>query len=118
MSTAKCRIPLGNFYGHMVILPEMLSSEQLKCISSQSTNDLNNQLNVLNMLFEDISCRFSLACSKLKDLLHPLFMSDTSNATHLSAYIEVMKDKTGGAFNENMKIFTIYQVKMLIICFY
>lgn len=36
------------------------------------------QLTVLSSVVEDIGCRYSLACSKLRSLLNPLLMSPTA----------------------------------------
>nr|XP_022908652.1 baculoviral IAP repeat-containing protein 6 isoform X2 [Onthophagus taurus] len=110
MSTTRCRIPIGNFYGHIIVLPKEIPSDIPDDVSVLNQGDLEGHMNVLTMLFEDVSCRYSLACSKLKDLLHPLLMSDSSNASHLSAYMETIRDKTNNAGNaDNTKIFTVYQ---------
>lgn len=113
MSNTRCRIPLGYFYGHLIVLPEEVSPEQLPNASVLSDSELQGQLNVLTMLFEDVSCRYSLSCSKLKELLHPFLMSDISNAAHLSAYMDMMKDKnTASNTFENNKILAAYQEAM------
>lgn len=110
MSTTRCRIPLGYFYGHLIVLPEEIPPELSRYASCTTTTDLQNQLTVLQMLFEDVSCRYSLSCSKLKELLHPFLMTDITNASHLSAYMDVMKDKHNVlATFDNNKIFNAYQ---------
>ncbi|KRT83410.1 hypothetical protein AMK59_4811 [Oryctes borbonicus] len=111
MSTTRCRIPIGSFYGHLIVLPEEIPPDQLQNVNKLSQADLENQLNILTMLFEDVSCRYSLACSKLKDLLRPFLMSDSSNAAHLSAYMETIRDRSNGSIGtmENMKIVNVYQ---------
>lgn len=115
MSTTRCRIPIGNFYGHLIVLPEEISPDQVQNVNKLSQADLEGQLNILALLLEDVSCRYSLACSKLKDLLHPFLMSDSSNAAHLSAYMETIRDRSNGSIGtmENMKIVNVYQV-----CYY
>lgn len=45
------------------------------------------QLKALNSLYEDVHCRYSLASSKLAELLDPLFNSDISNVAHMQAYL-------------------------------
>ncbi|KAK9728572.1 Inhibitor of Apoptosis domain [Popillia japonica] len=111
MSTTRCRIPIGNFYGHLIVLPEEISPDQVQNVNKLSQADLEGQLNILALLLEDVSCRYSLACSKLKDLLHPFLMSDSSNAAHLSAYMETIRDRSNGSIGtmENMKIVNVYQ---------
>lgn len=111
MSTSRCRIPTGYFYGHLVILPEDIPPEQSVELQNILTTDLDKHLTVLSKLYEDVSCRYSLACSKLKDLLHPYLMSDIPNASHLSAYMNIIRDKgTCVTDAENSKIFAAYQV--------
>lgn len=115
MSTTRCRIPVGYFYGHLIVLPDEITPEQAQsCGISNTATDLDNQMNVLSMLLEDVSCRYSLACSKLKDLLHPFLTSGITNASHLSAYMNIMKDNsTNNTNTENSKIFSAYQVGFL-----
>ncbi|KAK4884383.1 hypothetical protein RN001_000654 [Aquatica leii] len=110
MSTTRCRIPVGYFYGHLIVLPEEVGVDQIQMSSSAITVDLENQLNVLSMLLEDVNCRYSLACSKLKDLLHPFLTSGITNASHLSAYMNIMKESVTNTTNsENSKVFAAYQ---------
>ncbi|KAF5297110.1 hypothetical protein FQA39_LY02690 [Lamprigera yunnana] len=109
MSTTRCRIPVGYFYGHLIVLPEEVPVDQIQS-STAVTPDMENQLNVLSMLLEDVNCRYSLACSKLKDLLHPFLTSGITNASHLSAYMNIMKDSVANTTNaENSKVFAAYQ---------
>lgn len=106
MSTTRCRIPLGYFYGHVVVLPEEVPTD----IYIKPT-DYEKQLGILSKLLEDISCRYSLACSKLKDYLQPFLVADMKNTLHLSTYINILKDKSLNGTNvEHNKIFTAYQV--------
>ncbi|KAK5648597.1 hypothetical protein RI129_003489 [Pyrocoelia pectoralis] len=109
MTTTRCRIPVGYFYGHLIVLPEEISFDQIHSPLAITT-DLDNQLNVLSMLLEDVNCRYSLACSKLKDLLHPFLTSGVTNASHLSAYMNIMKESVTNTTNcENSKVFAAYQ---------
>ncbi|KAB0803392.1 hypothetical protein PPYR_00362 [Photinus pyralis] len=109
MTTTRCRIPVGYFYGHLIVLPEEVSYDQMHS-SVAITTDLENQLNVLSMLLEDVNCRYSLACSKLKELLHPFLTSSITNASHLSAYMNIMKESVSNMTTcENAKVFTAYQ---------
>lgn len=113
MSTARCRIPMGYFYGHMVVVPDEVSPEQAHELVHVATPDWDRQLSVLSKLFEDVSCRYSLACSKLKELLHPYLISDISNTSHLASYMQVKSGEKNGNFTntEHAKIFAAYQVK-------
>ncbi|KAL1493780.1 hypothetical protein ABEB36_009469 [Hypothenemus hampei] len=105
MSTTRCRIPLGYFFGHVVVLPEAIPNHVfIKPV------DCERQLTLLSKLLEDISCRYSLACSKLKDYLHPFLVADTKNTLHLATYISILKDKKLNISNtEHGKIFSTYQ---------
>lgn len=119
MSTTRCRIPTGYYYGHLIVLPEEVPADQVQHMNVMSKNDIETQLNTLSMLFEDVSCRYSLSCSKLKELLAPYIVSDISNTAHLAAYMEIVKDKNNSCVNqETNKIFTAYQVNLLILLFY
>lgn len=110
MSTSRCKIPIGYFYGHLVVLPEDIPPEQSPELQAVITTDLDKHLTVLSKLYEDVSCRYSLACSKLKDLLHPYLMSDIPNSSHLSAYMNIIRDKSNCVTDaENSKIFAAYQ---------
>lgn len=110
MSTSRCKIPVGYFYGHLIVLPEDIPPEQTAELQNVITTDLDKHLTVLSKLYEDVSCRYSLACSKLKDLLHPYLMSDIPNSSHLSVYMNIIRDKGSCVIDaENSKIFSAYQ---------
>ncbi|XP_008195667.1 baculoviral IAP repeat-containing protein 6 isoform X2 [Tribolium castaneum] len=110
MTTARCRIPIGYFYGHVVVLPEEVPPDLSQNVSNLACTDLDKQLTILSKLFEDISCRYSLACSKLKELLRPFLVADMKNASHLATYMNIMKDKALNTSNpEHSKIFSAYQ---------
>ncbi|KAF7274270.1 hypothetical protein GWI33_013063 [Rhynchophorus ferrugineus] len=105
MSTTRCRIPLGFFYGHVIVLPEDVPNDVYV-----KNSDYGKQLSILSKLLEDISCRYSLACSKLKDSLQPFLVADMRNTLHLSTYINILKDKNMCVTNaEHSKIFSAYQ---------
>ncbi|XP_063908314.1 baculoviral IAP repeat-containing protein 6 isoform X4 [Zophobas morio] len=110
MTTARCRIPTGYFYGHVVVLPEEVPPDLAQSATSLACTDLEKQLTILSKLFEDISCRYSLACSKLKELLRPFLVADMKNASHLATYMNIMRDKVLNTSNpEHSKIFSAYQ---------
>lgn len=113
MSTTRCRIPTGYYYGHLIILPEEVPDEQEGVLG---TIDVEAQLNTLSILFEDVSCRYSLSCSKLKELLNPFLSSDVSNTAHLAAYMDIVRERSNGQQNpDNVKIFNAYQVRCSVI---
>lgn len=114
MSTTRCRIPIGNFYGHIIVLPDEVNSDEEISNSIVNTVDAENQINILSMLLEDVSCRYSLACSRLKDLLHPLLTSDIPNSVHMAAYMNIVRDTCDQAqlTADNVKVFTAYQVSL------
>ncbi|XP_048523189.1 baculoviral IAP repeat-containing protein 6, partial [Dendroctonus ponderosae] len=101
MSTTRCRIPLGYFYGHVIILPEDVPGD----IYIKPRN-YEKQLGVLSKLLEDISCRYSLVCSKLKDYLQPFLIADVKNTCHLSSYLRTTQSsyRTGSKTDEQKLI--------------
>jgi baculoviral IAP repeat-containing protein 6 len=64
MSTTRCKIPLGMFYGHMVILPGEDYSEYSTETNVSNTSDsllktiIESQCSILSALAEDVQCRF------------------------------------------------------------
>lgn len=65
MSTTRCKIPLGMFYGHMVVLPGEDYSE--RCASEINVSNMSDpslqsnveqQCKILSALAEDVQCRF------------------------------------------------------------
>lgn len=64
MSTTRCKIPLGMFYGHMVVLPGEDYSELT--VSETNVNNISDpvlqstiesQCTILSALAEDVQCR-------------------------------------------------------------
>ena len=64
MSSSKCKTLIGSFYGHVIIHDE------------KSTRTNETHLNQLKNFFEDVNCKYRLACSKLKNLLQPILNQD------------------------------------------
>lgn len=65
MSTTTCKIPLGMFYGHMVVLPGEDYSEVNDAASfdadifySSLQATIDTQCNILSALAEDVQCRY------------------------------------------------------------
>ncbi|XP_063222017.1 baculoviral IAP repeat-containing protein 6 isoform X2 [Bacillus rossius redtenbacheri] len=90
MNTTRCKIPVGSFYGHVVVLPGEGDSESCS-VQGISDSNMQTQLMLLSALFEDTHCRYSLACAKLQDLLSPLLNAETPNVVNMYHYLQ--KDK-------------------------
>lgn len=64
MSPIMCKIPLGMFYGHMVILPgedyaELNNTFPIFDIFDPSVQaTIDTQCNILSALAEDVQCRY------------------------------------------------------------
>ncbi|XP_068082089.1 baculoviral IAP repeat-containing protein 6 [Anabrus simplex] len=86
MTTTKCKIPLGSFYGHVLILPgeENLDSAR---ITSTSLKNIEAQLHALRVLYDDILCRYNCSRNKLKELLTPYLTSEMPNMQHVYNYL-------------------------------
>ncbi|CAK9813280.1 Baculoviral IAP repeat-containing protein 6 [Anthophora quadrimaculata] len=116
MSPTMCKIPLGIFYGHMMILPgedyaELNSSSSVFDSTFNSTVQatINTQCNILSALAEDVQCRFSLATEKLKSLLDPLLCSETTNVMHMQHYLSFSKTSNENKEQPSAKILATYQ---------
>ncbi|XP_057338600.1 baculoviral IAP repeat-containing protein 6 isoform X3 [Microplitis mediator] len=116
MTTTRCKIPLGMFYGHIVVLPGEDYSEmfytQPNNVSQNDTNllaTIDSQCSILSTLAEDIQCRFSLAIEKLKALLDPLLCTETPNVVHMQHYLSRGKNLTDNKEQPSGKILTTYQ---------
>ncbi|KAL6430648.1 hypothetical protein ACFW04_006912 [Cataglyphis niger] len=116
MSTTTCKIPLGVFYGHMVVLPgedyselndSSLFDDNIFDPSLQVTID--TQCNILSALAEDVQCRFSLAIERLKALLDPLLCSETPNVMHMQNYLYYNKTTNENKEQPSAKILSTYQ---------
>jgi len=73
MSTTTCKIPLGMFYGHMVVLPgedysevNDASSFDTDIFDSSLQATIDTQCNILSALAEDVQCRYIYIYIKLK----------------------------------------------------
>ncbi|XP_044597131.1 baculoviral IAP repeat-containing protein 6 isoform X2 [Cotesia glomerata] len=116
MTTTRCKIPLGMFYGHIVVLPGEDYSDMFHAQSNDiNRNDTNliatidSQCNILSTLAEDIQCRFSLATEKLKALLDPLLCTETPNVVHMQHYLSRGKNLTENKEQPSSKILSTYQ---------
>ncbi|KQS39320.1 uncharacterized protein Dere_GG17289, isoform B [Drosophila erecta] len=114
MSTTKCKVPLGRFFGHPVVLEHDGYGDQLMKYIKQPTHSLQSQLKSLNALYEDVHCRYSLASSKLMDLLAPMRNSELSNVAHLQAFINKQRDEELSGLDNNNKVVSLYDECMLL----
>jgi baculoviral IAP repeat-containing protein 6 (apollon) len=111
MSTARCRIPVGQFYGHMVLVPFE------NCDDKSARNDEQLHQNyqaILQALIEDAQCRHSLACAKLKGLLAPYLQAEQPSISHLYNYLRPSAANSI-EHSDEQKIISAYQVKAFLL---
>ncbi|CAG7720785.1 unnamed protein product [Allacma fusca] len=106
MGTTKCRIPVGMFYGHTVVLPTDLGRASTMAnfppeVTVLSPINIQGHLSVLSSLVEDIGCRYQLACTKLKRLLEPLLKPEISSLDHISFYLPKGKERNKLGLNSH-----------------
>lgn len=77
MSTTTCKIPLGMFYGHVVILPGEDYSELSDSISFDDNIldpslqvTIDTQCNILSALMEDVQCRYKCGIHDNQTILY------------------------------------------------
>lgn len=96
-STTRSRIPIGSFYGHSYILPWEWSG-YVQHTSKSSTNQmtiadqpqLSSQLSMFLSLLEDIQCRYSLARTRLEQLLATVELGSGA-AVHTQYFLRKQK---------------------------
>ncbi|TDG43863.1 hypothetical protein AWZ03_009727 [Drosophila navojoa] len=115
MSSTKCKVPLGSFFGHPIVLEHDGYGDQLVRFVKQPVQSLQAHLKSLNALYEDVHCRYSLASCKLMELLSPMRNSELSNVAHLQAFINKQRDEelSCGTDNNN-KVVSLYEECMLL----
>lgn len=92
MTGTRCKIPMGAFFGHVVIVErEGYADPVMKYINNPKSNTAV-QLKVLNALFEDVHCRYCLSSSKLQEYLQPFLNNETSNMAHMQAFLNKTRD--------------------------
>jgi len=114
MSATKCKVPLGRFFGHPVVLEHDGYGDQLMKYIKHPTHSLQSQIKSLNALYEDVHCRYSLASSKLMDLLAPMRNSELSNVAHLQAFINKQREEELSGLENNNKVVSLYDECMLL----
>jgi baculoviral IAP repeat-containing protein 6 (apollon) len=92
MSATRCKLPMGSFYGHVVLLDKDSYADPVMKYVKHKKNYIKTQLKVLNALYEDTHCRYCLASSKLSEILQPFLKSDNSNMSHMQTYLNRLKD--------------------------
>lgn len=127
MSATRCKIPIGYFYGHVVILENDAYSDPCKSsffheiickyntflfsvlnyVKANPAN-ISGQIKALKSLYDDVHCRYSLSSSKLIELLTPILNSELCNIAHMHAYINKLKDDDNQI--DNAKIVSMYDV--------
>ncbi len=108
MSATRCKLPMGSFYGHVVILEKDSYADPVMKNVKNKKSFIQTQLKVLNALYEDTHCRYCLASSKLSELLQPLLRSENSNMSHMQSYLNRLKD-SDECSQEFSKISTVYE---------
>ncbi|CRK88840.1 CLUMA_CG002660, isoform A [Clunio marinus] len=108
MSATRCKLPMGSFYGHVVILDKDSYADPVMKFVKSKESFIKTQLKVLNALYEDTHCRYCLSSSKLSELLQPLLKSDNSNMSHMQSYLNRIKDNEDQSMEFN-KISTVYE---------
>ncbi|XP_059217801.1 baculoviral IAP repeat-containing protein 6 isoform X2 [Stomoxys calcitrans] len=110
MSSTKCKIPLGSFFGHVIILESDGYGDLFMNYMSHKPQNIQAQLKALTSLHEDVHCRYSLASCKLLELLTPLLNSDVSNVAHMQAFINKQRSEDDTTMTvEGGKITLIYE---------
>ncbi|XP_062702655.1 baculoviral IAP repeat-containing protein 6 isoform X3 [Aedes albopictus] len=119
MSATRCRIPMGSFYGHIVILDREGYADPVMKYLKNKKNNLPAQVKILKALYEDVHCRYCLSSSKLMDLLQPLINSESSNIAHMQAFLNRIRENNGdqagsgssnsASFQDNAKVYAVYE---------
>lgn len=97
VSSVRCRIPIGQFFGHMLVLDHDGYADPIMKYIRQKSNNLTGQLRSLNALAEDVQCRYALAVSKLTQLLEPYVHGDQSNVAHMEAFLNHVRDSASAS---------------------
>lgn len=92
MSATRCKIPIGSFFGHPFILEDENYADPITDYTRRRPSNIPAQLKVLNSLYEDVNCRYSLSSSKLTEILEPILKSEMSNVAHMQAFLNRHKE--------------------------
>nr|XP_014092668.2 baculoviral IAP repeat-containing protein 6 isoform X3 [Bactrocera oleae] len=113
MSATKCKIPIGSFYGHAVVLEHDGYGDSLLRFMKQPAQNIQAQIKALTSLYEDVHCRYSLASCKLIELLTPILNCEMSNVAHMQAFIHKQREEDANTV-DNSKVVTIYEECILL----
>uniref|UniRef100_W8AIN7 Dual E2 ubiquitin-conjugating enzyme/E3 ubiquitin-protein ligase BIRC6 n=1 Tax=Ceratitis capitata TaxID=7213 RepID=W8AIN7_CERCA len=113
MSATKCKIPIGSFFGHAVVLEHDGYGDSLLRFMKQPTQSIQGQIKALTSLYEDVHCRYSLASCKLIELLTPILNSEMSNVAHMQAFIHKQREEDANVV-DNSKVVAIYEECILL----
>ncbi|XP_036324883.1 baculoviral IAP repeat-containing protein 6 isoform X2 [Rhagoletis pomonella] len=113
MSATKCKIPIGSFYGHAVVLEQDGYGDSLLRFMKQPPQNIQAQIKALMSLYEDVHCRYSLASCKLIELLTPILNCEMSNVAHMQAFIHKQREEDANTV-DNSKVVTIYEECILL----
>lgn len=117
MSATRCKVPIGTFYGHQIVIESDCYDGTAALYRGKKGSvgliNIGDQLSALHSFFEDVHCRYNLACSKLQDQLDPLLKSDASNLAHLQTYFCRAKD-TDDTVADHSKIVASYEECMML----
>ncbi|XP_067616443.1 baculoviral IAP repeat-containing protein 6 isoform X2 [Eurosta solidaginis] len=113
MSATKCKIPIGSFYGHAVVLEHDGYGDTLVLFMKQPSQNIQAQIKALTSLYEDVHCRYSLASCKLIELLTPILNCEMSNVAHMQAFIHKQREEDANVM-DNSKVVTIYEECVLL----
>ncbi|XP_054081324.1 baculoviral IAP repeat-containing protein 6 isoform X3 [Zeugodacus cucurbitae] len=113
MSATKCKIPIGSFYGHAVVLEHDGYADSLLRFMKHPAQNIQAQIKALTSLYEDVHCRYSLASCKLIELLTPILNCEMSNVAHMQAFIHKQREEDANTV-DNSKVVTIYEECILL----
>ncbi|XP_055907013.1 baculoviral IAP repeat-containing protein 6 isoform X1 [Eupeodes corollae] len=112
MSNTKCKIPLGSFYGHTVVLDSDGYGDPLLQYMKHPPSNIQTQIKALKSLYEDVHCRYSLSSCKLMEMLAPVLNCELSNVAHMQAFINKQREDDGTL--DSSKIVATYEECILL----
>lgn len=109
MSATRCKIPMGSFYGHVLLLEKDSYADPVMKFIKNKKKNLKNQLKILYALYEDTHCRYCLSSSKLSELLRPLLKNNNSNLSHMQNYLNRLKETDDTYNQEYGRVSLVYE---------
>lgn len=68
---------------------------------------------MLKGMMEDVTCRYGLVCSRLRDQLTPFLTSEIPNVDHMNHYLNKSKSKNSPGEVESHRINNLYKVCLM-----